>query len=75
MAHIKESIFINAPVDKVHGLANDPHKWATWYTGLGEAEVSEPGEVFPVCLSVGRRDVVELAVESGGNRRGWGCFF
>ncbi len=38
MAHVKKSIFINAPVDKVHDAARDPHGWATWYAGLGEAE-------------------------------------
>lgn len=50
MAHLKDSIFIAAPVDKVHGFAADVKKWPTWYVGLGEAESVEgdnsPGTVI-----------------------------
>ena len=49
MAHIKDSILIDAPAEKVHGLAADPHKWSSWFVGLGEAESVEgdnsPGTV------------------------------
>ena len=49
MAHIKDSILIDAPPEKVHGLAADPHKWSSWFVGLGEAESVEgdnsPGTV------------------------------
>ena len=38
MARIKESIFIDAPVKKVHDVADDPTTWSTWYQGLGQAE-------------------------------------
>lgn len=38
MARLKKSISINAPVDKVHNTARDPHGWPTWYAGLGEEE-------------------------------------
>ena len=34
MAHLKKSILIHAPVEKVYALARDPHRWATWYVGL-----------------------------------------
>jgi uncharacterized membrane protein len=36
MAHIHDSITINAPVDTVYALARDPRKWATWWVGLSE---------------------------------------
>ena len=49
MAHLTESIHINAPAAKVHAIAADPHKWSTWFVGLGEAESIEgdnsPGTV------------------------------
>ena len=38
MAQLNESILIQAPLDKVHGLATDPYQWATWYVGLSEPE-------------------------------------
>jgi uncharacterized membrane protein len=38
MAHLKDSILINAATEKVHSLASDPHKWSSWFVGLGEAE-------------------------------------
>ena len=38
MAHLKETIIVNAPVDKVVGIATDPHQWSTWFAGLGKAE-------------------------------------
>jgi uncharacterized membrane protein len=50
MAHVKGTILINAPVDKVHGFAADIKKWPVWYVGLGEAESVEgdnsPGTVI-----------------------------
>jgi uncharacterized membrane protein len=41
MAHIKESIVINAPPDKVHALARDPLRWSTWYSGLSDPKSVE----------------------------------
>ena len=41
MAHLKDTIFVNAPVEKVHGFAADIKKWPIWYVGLGEAESVE----------------------------------
>jgi coenzyme Q-binding protein COQ10 len=50
MAHLKDSIVIAAPVEKVHGFASDIKKWPVWYVGLGEAESVEgnnsPGTVI-----------------------------
>jgi len=38
MAHIKDSIFIQASPEKVHAFAADPYKWSSWFVGLGEAK-------------------------------------
>ncbi|MDA8171795.1 MAG: SRPBCC family protein [Nitrospiraceae bacterium] len=38
MAHLKKSILINAPLDKVYTLARDPKRWASWWVGLSEPE-------------------------------------
>jgi uncharacterized membrane protein len=38
MAHIKKSILIHAPVEKVYALARDPNRWPTWFVGMGEIE-------------------------------------
>jgi uncharacterized membrane protein len=38
LANIKKSIFINAPVSKVHDIARDPNNWSSLIAGLGEAE-------------------------------------
>ena len=50
MAHIKDSIYIAAPPEKVHAFAADIKKWPVWYVGLGEAERVEgdnsPGTVI-----------------------------
>ena len=46
MAHIKDSIFIDAPPEKVHAFAADPHKWSSWFVGLGEAKSVE-GTIHP----------------------------
>jgi len=49
VAHIRKSIVINAPLEKVHGMAADPKRWATWYVGLGEPEkMTGQGEVGTV---------------------------
>ena len=49
MTSIKESILIDASPEKVRDLAADPHKWSSWFVGLGEAESVEgdnsPGTV------------------------------
>ena len=50
MAHLKDSIFISAPPEKVHAFAADIKKWHIWFVGLGEAESVEgdnsPGTVI-----------------------------
>jgi len=38
MAHLKDNILIDAPTEKVHSLAADPHKWSSWFVGLGEPD-------------------------------------
>jgi len=38
MAHLKKSILINKPVDKVYARARDPRGWPTWYAGTSEIE-------------------------------------
>jgi uncharacterized membrane protein len=51
MAHIKESILIAAPVDKVHAYAADIENWPTWYVGLREVSMdgqNVPGTVIQV---------------------------
>lgn len=49
MAHIKKSIYINAPVEKVYAMARDPNRWATFYAGLSEPEeINGHGEVGTV---------------------------
>lgn len=49
MAHVKKSILIHAPVEKVYALARDPNRWPTWYVGLSEPEkLTGEGEVGTV---------------------------
>ena len=49
MAHLKKSILIRAPVEKVYDLARDPSRWDTWFVGLGEPEkLTGEGEVGTV---------------------------
>lgn len=38
MAHIRKSILINAPIEKVYAFARDPERWNTWFVGLSEPE-------------------------------------
>jgi hypothetical protein len=37
MAHIKNSILINAPVEKVDAVVRDPNNWASFITGMSKA--------------------------------------
>jgi hypothetical protein len=49
VAHLKDSILINAPVEKVDAVVGDPHKWATFMTGMSEPEkISGDGGVGTV---------------------------
>ena len=49
MAHIKKSVLIHAPVEKVYALARDPKRWPTWFVGMGEIEkLTGAGEVGTV---------------------------
>ncbi len=49
MAHIKKSIRIHAPVQRVFALARDPKHWASFWVGLSEPEeVNGTGEVGTV---------------------------
>jgi uncharacterized membrane protein len=38
MAQIRKSIVVEAPVEKVHAIAQDPERWTSWLNGLGETE-------------------------------------
>lgn len=38
MAYVKDSIFIQAPPEKVHAFAVDPYRWCHWFVGLGEVK-------------------------------------
>ncbi len=38
MGHLKDSIYINAPVDKVWEFSHDPHNWATFMAGMSEPD-------------------------------------
>jgi carbon monoxide dehydrogenase subunit G len=44
MPTIQNSITINAPVEAVEAVANDPQRWSEWYAGILKAE---PDELFP----------------------------
>jgi hypothetical protein len=49
MAHLKDSIHINTPVEKVDRVVGDPRKWATFIVGMGEPEkISGDGGVGTV---------------------------
>ncbi|WP_024365535.1 SRPBCC family protein [Arthrobacter sp. TB 26] len=41
MGHIKQSIQIDAPVDRVTEIATDPNHWASWWVNLSEAKTVE----------------------------------
>ena len=34
MAHVHDTILINAPVDRVFAVGRDPRSWATWWVNL-----------------------------------------
>ncbi len=38
MAHLRKSILIHAPVEKVAAFAGDPRNWAAFWVNLGEPE-------------------------------------
>jgi coenzyme Q-binding protein COQ10 len=45
MAHVRKSIVIGAPIEKVYAFARDPERWNTWWAGLSAAdEVRGHGE-------------------------------
>jgi uncharacterized membrane protein len=49
MAHLKKSIQIHAPVEKVYTFTRDPYRWATFWVGLSAPEeVTGQGEVGTV---------------------------
>jgi hypothetical protein len=41
MAHLKHTLFINAPVDTINAIVKDPHRWPEFWVGM-----SEPIRVF-----------------------------
>jgi uncharacterized membrane protein len=46
MAHLKKSILVQAPLEKVYALARDPQRWTTWYLGFsGPEKLIGAGEV------------------------------
>jgi coenzyme Q-binding protein COQ10 len=78
MAHLKDSILIGAPPEKVHAFAADVRKWPIWFVGLGEAESVEgdnsPGTVVKqsytfmgVHIPVTTK-VIENSVDADGGR-------
>ncbi len=40
MAHLKESLFINAPVAQIDAIVRDPRQWPNFWVGM-----SEPGRI------------------------------
>lgn len=38
MAHVRKSILIHAPVEKVYGVARDPNRWPVWFVGMGDID-------------------------------------
>jgi len=38
MGHLKDSIHVNAPVDKVYEFMDDTHNWATFMVGMSEPD-------------------------------------
>ena len=38
MAHISKNIIIEAPMEQVHAVGQDPQRWTSWLVGLGETE-------------------------------------
>ena len=49
MAHLKDNILINAPVEKVDAVVGDPNNWATFMTGMsGPEKISGDGGVGTV---------------------------
>ena len=49
MAHLKKSILIHAPVEKVYAVARDPKRWTTWFDGMGDIDkLTGEGEVGTV---------------------------
>ncbi len=45
MAHIRRSIIIHAPIEKVYAFARDPQRWNSWWVGLSAPDaVSGRGE-------------------------------
>jgi coenzyme Q-binding protein COQ10 len=46
MAHMKKSILIHAPAEKVYALASDATRWSTWFVGMSEIDkLTGEGEV------------------------------
>ncbi len=38
MAHLTESLFINAPVARVDEIVRDPHQWPNFWVGMSEPD-------------------------------------
>jgi uncharacterized membrane protein len=79
MAKIKKSILVEAPLDKVWGVATDANRWSSWYAGLSDVvQMTGDGGVgsvveqkylmagieFPVSTEV-------LEADLGSNRGKW----
>jgi ligand-binding SRPBCC domain-containing protein len=45
MAHIEESIEINAPAEKVFAFTADAAQWSRWHTAIPEAEQTSKGPI------------------------------
>ena len=38
MAHLTETLFIDAPIDRVDGIVRDPYQWPNFWVGMAEPE-------------------------------------
>ena len=38
MAHLKESLFIKAPVERLDEIVRDPHQWPNFWVGMSEPD-------------------------------------
>lgn len=68
MAHLHQTMMVEAPIDEVYRTARDPHNWSTWFAGLsgperisGDGEVGTTADFTFVLAGVGFPVTVEVA--------------
>jgi carbon monoxide dehydrogenase subunit G len=71
MGHLKDSIRINAPIDKVLEFTHDPHNWATYMVGMdgpnkivGEGQVGTEYQLTVLMAGLHMRETARLAEDS-----------